>query len=266
MKPDDELVQSYIDNGWALIPDVLPADQVAASRALLEGTDVRAAGGEDGLRADPKVLLMLEIVSALRLRHPHFDLLAHDVSIAALAAELMGPWGHEGVVLLEDRAIIKRVSPDARPTLWHQDFNTFPIDRSGALTIWIALQDVEPEMGGLWFLSGSHRLGPLGQVNIFADEPYAHRPDLLPAMREAERSPVPVPAGSALVFDAFTLHGAGANTTETERMALSFAYLPASTQFTGKATAATIADDMTVGATFPRDFFPHFPAPQDLIR
>ena len=259
MAIDPQILQSYMNDGWVLVPEVITPEEVATCRELLEGSEVRASTGDYGLRADPKVLLMLEIVSALRLRHPHFADVAQNRSLASLAADLMGPWGHEGVVLLEDRAIIKRVSPDARPTLCHQAFNTFPIDRAGALTIWIALQDVEPEMGALWFLNGSHRFGPVGQIDIFADEPYAHRPDLLPAIREAENSPVPVPAGSALVFDSFTLHGAGANTTSSERFALSFAYLPASTQFTGKQTAATLGDDMTVGAPFPPGFFPHFP-------
>ena len=102
------------------------------------------------------------------------------------------------------------------------------------LTIWIAIEDVPAEAGALRFVPGSHRLGPLGRLDLVSEE---HTPrDLL---RDddmglvGEPVTVPLKAGEATVHDALTLHGAGPNTSTRPRRAWTVVYLPASTLYTG---------------------------------
>ncbi len=39
---------------------------------------------------------------------------------------------------------------------WHQDYSYLPLDRPDGLTLWVALDDVTPENGCLYYLYGSH--------------------------------------------------------------------------------------------------------------
>ena len=64
--------------------------------------------------------------------------------IAGMARQLLGS---EEVVLMEDGAVIKKPVVGGK-LAWHQDYAYWPLASPGAVTCWIALDDVGAENGG----------------------------------------------------------------------------------------------------------------------
>ena len=75
--------------------------------------------------------------------------------ITGMARQLLGS---KEVVLLEDGAIVKKPKVGGK-LAWHQDYAYWPIATPGAVTCWIALDDVGAENGGMMVAQGSHKLG-----------------------------------------------------------------------------------------------------------
>lgn len=111
---------------------------------------------------------------------------------------------------------------------WHQDYaywtRTTPARH---ITINIMLDDADEESGCVQFVPGSHKWGLLPPQPF--DAPLeAIQASLSPAQRAAFR-PVhgAVPAGSATIHDAHTLHGSASNRSARPRRALVFNYMAA---------------------------------------
>ncbi len=98
---------------------------------------------------------------------------------------------------------------------WHQD-NQYEQFHGLALNAFIAVDDVEPDMGHLWIAPRSHRLGALPSVGADEEIGTHHRTIdfeptggfCLPAFK----------AGDAVIFDRNTLHRSLANTTDHPRI------------------------------------------------
>ncbi len=118
-------------------------------------------------------------------------------------------------------------------TPWHNDLMSFPFDRAGALTIWIAMVDCPPEKGSLRFLSGSHRERPLGRYSQRADgvDMVDDHPWLL--KRYPPSPPLHLRAGDATVHDMLTVHSAPENLTDTPRWVYATHRFPADAFYTG---------------------------------
>jgi ectoine hydroxylase-related dioxygenase (phytanoyl-CoA dioxygenase family) len=86
--------------------------------------------------------------------------------------------GEDDVRVFWDKTFVKPPAAEGtRESVWHQDFPYNPIDRRGMLTVWMAIEDVPANAGALRFVPGSHRLGPLGRLDLVSEE---YRPaDLL---------------------------------------------------------------------------------------
>ncbi|WP_442956048.1 phytanoyl-CoA dioxygenase family protein [Paenibacillus sp. MMO-177] len=54
--------------------------------------------------------------------------------------------GASGLRLFHDHALLK-MPQDSKPTPWHQDLPYWPMNEPGALSIWIALDDVDEHNG-----------------------------------------------------------------------------------------------------------------------
>lgn len=112
------------------------------------------------------------------------------------------------------------------PVLWHQD--GFPWrERWGihdAVTLWVAIDAVDPERGGLMFIPGSHRLGlyPLRpnteSPNVFGWE---SPPELVD---EAEVETVALAPGDASVHHPALVHASGPNRSPHRRAVLALRY------------------------------------------
>lgn len=138
---------------------------------------------------------------------------------AAVAAELMGV---PAVRLYHDQALFKEGGGGRTP--WHQDQYYWPLDTDNTITMWMPLVDVTEDIGGsMRFVSGSHRLGYLGEYEISDESDRAFE-----RMLAEHGLPVdthgPLPVGSATFHAGWTLHAAAENPTLTMRSVMTVIY------------------------------------------
>ena len=109
---------------------------------------------------------------------------------------------------------------------WHQDIQFWPHTNYSLLTIGVFLCDVEPEMGNVGFVPGSHQKELFDQYDgdewvgclADADLPRAH----------VENAVFPIgPAGTITVHNCRTVHGSTPNLSNRERPLLLQTYSPA---------------------------------------
>ncbi len=240
-----EQVRTYRTEGWLELPKLLTDEELATVRQIClaeeaeestAGTYTGQASGDERLaraykyQAHPNYKKMWRTSFDLRLRH---DALRPIVArLGELAKELIGT---DDVRVFADRTFVKPPAQEgSRQSVWHQDLPFLPVDRRGLLTFWMAVEDVPLEVGPLRFVPRSHRVGPLGRLEIATKE--FEVSDLL---REEELDlvgePVTVPlqAGGATVHDGLMLHGSPANVSDRPRRAWTVVYMPGSTLWTG---------------------------------
>ncbi len=137
---------------------------------------------------------------------------AHPV-LAGLCADLIGP----DVRLYWDQSVYKQPK-SAEPVLWHQDNGYAFVEPQSYLTCWIAITDATLDNGCVRVMPGVHRDGTLAHEDTaigfecWADDTAA--------------VPVPVRAGSIVVFTSLTPHATGVNVTDTVRKAYIVQYAP----------------------------------------
>jgi len=122
----------------------------------------------------------------------------------------------------QDMALLKPAGI-GREKPWHQDKAYFNVEaETPVVGIWIALDDALPENGGMHFLAGSHREGPIPHFNRrdwqICDSEILKRDAVVAT---------PVYAGGALFFDGLVMHGTPSNQSDKQRRALQFHYIPA---------------------------------------
>lgn len=121
-------------------------------------------------------------------------------------------------------------SPGAAGSTYHQDSSEHGSDRVGELQFWLALAEVTAQMGGMRFVSRSHREGPLGAV--FNDD----RGDLLEQFPNLTSllefsPPFHYQPGDCTVHHGYMVHGGPPNSTNKSRWSYLFSYCPADTRY-----------------------------------
>ena len=226
---DDELAR-FRENGWVHLRELVDPQIAEEMRALVASLP-RPGAGATG-RTDYQERLFLEYAHLSR-RHEVFRSIAHSPQLARNASRLMR--GNPDVKLFVDEVLLKEsvtAKGANKPTGYHQDAPSFPIDRSGTLSFWIALVDVPPEMGSMRFFNGSHRFGTLGKAFVRpGDELDQQHPWLKEELTLSD--PIHMRAGDATVHDFLTVHGAPANQTDQNRWSYSVTYMPATGLYTG---------------------------------
>ncbi|MCA9412098.1 MAG: phytanoyl-CoA dioxygenase family protein, partial [Candidatus Omnitrophica bacterium] len=174
----------------------------------------------------------------------------HSPKLAEIARRLVGC---RSIRLWHDHALIKP-GRDGVETKWHQDFPYWPMNEPGALSCWIALDDVNEKNGCLSFIPGSHQKGRLKPVsltnrqNIFRQAGMKKR-DIQPVAMEMK-------AGGCTFHDGNTFHYAGGNTTSRPRRALAIIYFPSGTTYNGAPHVVTDDLGFEVGAKLQGPRFP----------
>jgi ectoine hydroxylase-related dioxygenase (phytanoyl-CoA dioxygenase family) len=139
------------------------------------------------------------------------------------------------------------------PTSYHQDGPNFPLDRN-ALTVWIALCEITPDMGPVQFYSGSHKCGLLGGI------PFHSKFDLVDEYPELARfalSPAHhMQPGDATVHHSLTVHGASANSTPHQRWSFLTSYFPEGARYTGAPNHDCDGLDLRIGYEIEHPSFP----------
>jgi ectoine hydroxylase-related dioxygenase (phytanoyl-CoA dioxygenase family) len=184
---------------------------------------------------------------------PFIAEVSHSRELATAASRLMG----KPVRFYFDHIFAKLPTHSAgRDTPWHQDLPHHPLDRHGALTMWIALVDCPPEMGTMRFLSGSHRAGLFGRF-LNREDGVTLVDDHSDVLERFEAcSPLELRAGDATVHDLAIIHRAPENATDRIRWVYVCQWLPADARYTGAPNHRT--DGLGLMVDRPLDH-PHFP-------
>jgi ectoine hydroxylase-related dioxygenase (phytanoyl-CoA dioxygenase family) len=241
----DEQAEHFADRGWVRLPGLL--DAATVERILVEldeGAElVKPTATEKWMTANDYGRV-LRSHDGMAWKQPFFHDLGTSARLTSAALRLMRI--DEGL-FIHDMSFIK--PGPGLPTPYHQDFPHWPFDRIGAITIWVALTDLDPGTGPLRFLAGSHREPPLGRfsrsVGDDMREAYPHLAGKYP-VEGGER----LAAGDATVHTDLTIHGSGPNTTPATRAAYTARYLPTNVLYTGSPHRHFDAFGLTPGESF----------------
>ena len=211
-----EQVQSYKDNGYVLVSNVLSDEELKAlqdvtddflerSRQLTVSDNIFDL--EEGHTAEhPRLRRIKRPIK----QHPTYAAILKHPRIIRLLQQVLGPSvRHYGLKL--------NLKPGGggEPVEWHQDWAYYPHTNDDVCVLGIMLDDVTMEKGPLLVVPGSHK-GPVldhHQDGVFVGavtDPAAH---------ETFRKAVPLlgKAGDISIHAARTLHGSASNMSDSYR-------------------------------------------------
>jgi ectoine hydroxylase-related dioxygenase (phytanoyl-CoA dioxygenase family) len=214
-----EQATEFARTGHTVVPGLASPAEVAAYRLVIAAA-VRRLNSENRPLGERdtygKAFLQVENIWA---RDPLVERFTRAPRFAAAAAQLLGA---AAVRLYHDQALFKE--PGGGPTPWHQDQYYWPLDRDLSITMWMPLVDVPAEVGTMHFVSGSHRLGFLGEFAI-SDESDRHFDAMVAGRGLQVQTHGPLRAGDATFHAGWTLHKAPPNPTGEMREVMTIIYL-----------------------------------------
>jgi phytanoyl-CoA hydroxylase len=155
-----------------------------------------------------------KIGHALHDRDEVFQRFSHGPELAALAADL----GLRQPQVWQSQVIFKQPHIGGEVG-WHQDASFFATEPHSVTTFWFALEEATLSNGCLWVQPGGHR-GPLReQYMCEAGHLRMHALDNTPWPAREAAVPLPVAAGSLVVFDGLLPHCSDANRSGRSRLA-----------------------------------------------
>lgn len=225
----EEQINYYQENGFVQVDGILNEDELEELREYVD----EVMEVENGISLQkPKdggyYKVLNQRVNAWR---DHGGICKYDFhpGLAEMARKLMGS---DGVRFFHDHVLYK-MPGDRNITPWHQDSPAWPMSEDGALSIWIALDDVDETNGCMQFIPKSRNVGKrVGNdfVNPQSFSEYAEGTDL----KEDTAVICRVKAGGATFHDGLTFHYAFANETDKPRRVLAIIYMPDGTTFGGR--------------------------------
>jgi ectoine hydroxylase-related dioxygenase (phytanoyl-CoA dioxygenase family) len=247
-----EKIDFYKENGFVQLDNVLTPEELEELRAVSE----EAMASEQGLalKTDQDggsyYKVLNQKVNAWR-DHGGLAKYSFHPRLAALALKLTGA---DGIRFFHDHLLWK-MPGDSKPTPWHQDTVKWPMNESGALSIWLTLDDVDERNGCMMFVPKSNTAGKLENISL------TNPVDIFEYVKGTEiekQQPVVVPlkAGSCTFHDGLTFHSAFANHTDPPRRVLAIIYLKDGTTYNGAGHVITNGQGLVVGEPIRGPLFP----------
>ena len=206
---DDRRAQLAAD-GFTIFTRLFSTDEMDAVAETIEDfrarheAELRAQGGVDGISRAGEITF----TDHLAEKNPSLLTFCRHPKLVEISTQLLGP----DVDLYWNQSVIKM--PEGEKQFpWHQDDGYTPVTPAPYLTCWIALNDATVENGCIWVRPGSHKggLAPHEQTDLGLACHSLDDPD--------QGIPVPIPAGSVIVFWSLTMHKSAANVSQTVRKA-----------------------------------------------
>jgi len=176
-----------------------------------------------------------------------FRALATSKQLGKLVAELAG-W-ECGARLAQDQVWAK--PPGAPPLVFHRDSPYFMFTPSDVVTVWVALDDMDEELGPLCYVKGSHQWGDgrVGSANKFFQSDGGKSLLYSAAEREGIEdmsqlqfiSMAGLKAGGISIHNGRTWHGSGKNESRNRpRRGVGLHFVPANVRFTTDARKSSL--------------------------
>jgi hypothetical protein len=209
--PAVDLVRDYAEQGFVRLGRVLDDEALAGLRA----DEARLRGGQDiDAHAGARTLFFNNVswsspaTRAWAQGGPHLD----------AVERLIGP----DLLLWWTQFVTKMPDGDSGTTVfpWHQDSGYLDITPT-PVTVWVALDDVDERNGCVWVVPGSQRGG------LLRHEKPSRESWHLTVPVAGDGIPVPLRAGEAVAFSAYTLHRSLLNRTDRPRRAFFVGYADA---------------------------------------
>lgn len=222
-------IEAYRRDGFVVVPALFSAEECAFLReeavALCRGDrgPLRGLVAADPGESDDAVMRRYMVAIMPHKVPSQFSRMVGDPRLVRVLNRLIGP----NVKAVHSQVFFK--APGMPGNGWHQDELFIPTRDRSLVTAWIALEDTTVENGCLRVYPGSHRpsvLWPMRRHNNpevdRAEEAFGY--PYVPSDAVA----VELPAGAALFFDGYLLHGSFPNRSESRtRRALLYVYADA---------------------------------------
>ncbi|KAL7536231.1 hypothetical protein ACHAXR_010129 [Thalassiosira sp. AJA248-18] len=191
--------------------------------------------GYDGKSQNSRVLQIINIHKCDK----DFRELAISPEIGRMVAELAG-WEH-GARLAQDQVWAK--PPGAPPLVFHRDSPYFMFTPSDVVTVWVALDDMDEDLGPLEYVKGSHTWGD-GRVGTSSSFFQSENRKLLYSAAKLEGIENPestleiismagLEAGGISIHHGKVWHGSGKNRSKDRpRRGVGLHFVPAEVKFT----------------------------------
>ncbi|KAL3899347.1 MAG: hypothetical protein SGARI_006481, partial [Bacillariaceae sp.] len=215
----------------------------------------RSKIGPIGFSGNPQNIQVLQIIN-IHKADSLFRKLETNESLASIVAQLAG-W-EAGARLAQDQVWAK--PPGASPLVFHRDSPYFMFDPPDVVTVWFALDDMDPELGPLEYVRGSHNWGD-GRVGSAQQFFQANVKSLLKSAAEREGLDVDdldivsmagLKAGGMSIHHGKIWHGSGKNcSTSRPRRGLGMHFVPANVRFTAEAANSSLWKPYVAGVGDP---------------
>jgi len=217
------LKESFNRDGYVFIPGFLEKAQVDEINARLEafiGNGLSRMSTHHIFYEDQYDLQTLKQLQDLQLYAPYFSNILNGSAFETVATRLL-----DEKVIGKTLEYFNKPPKIGKATPPHQDNYYFMLDPPQAVTMWMALEDVDEQNGCVRYIKGSHLKGmrPHGRTQTLGFSQgivdYGEKESY------ADEVPFPARPGDLLIHHSMTIHRADANTNETRsRKALGFIY------------------------------------------
>lgn len=221
----DKEIGFYNENGYLVVENVIPPQELAALRSEIDTIVAKAAEvSENNEIYDLEDSHSSSHPRVRRIKSPErwiaaADKLKASANIVSVLTRLMGP-----AVRFQVGKLNMKAASYGAPVEWHQDWAFYPHTNQNLLAAGIMLDDMTPDNGPLMVIPGSHK-GPIYSHHD-ADGYFCGAIDLNDCDIDFAKKAVALtgPAGSVSFHHVRTVHGSATNRSSKPRRLLLFQY------------------------------------------
>ena len=202
-------IAEFNQNGYVTQLDVYSDEEIAGIRQYFDDLleQVVASGGDS------------YSISSAHLKYgPVYDILTNEI-IVDYVSDLLGPnvvgWGSH---------FFCKMPGDGKEVAWHQDASYWPLSPSKVVTVWLAIDDTDPENACMKFVQGSHHQGHLTYRESNPDEHNVLNQTIDDPEQFGAVVYNPLKAGQISMHSDLLLHGSDANESTRRRCGLTLRY------------------------------------------
>ena len=252
-------VEAYERDGVVRVPGLLDAGWVARMRRAIDRIERNPGPFRERYNPDDAGMFLSE--KFMWTFDSDFRAFVFDSPAAATVGHLMRA---TKINIFYDHLMVKEPGATS-PTPWHQDLNYWPAEGRQVCSLWLALDAVGRDNGGLEFVRASHLGGRRYQPFDFRGagavetDDFEPLPDIEARRGDFEFLSWDLEPGDAVVFSALTLHAAAGNaTTARRRRALSTRWTGDDARFVRRKKMITLIRDpgLKPGDALDSDLFP----------